>query len=50
MNTALFGEDMTEEMKERISFLNKKFLKEKTKEYLHDILWILTINKYRHFM
>ena len=40
MNTALFNEDMTEEVKERISLANKKIFKEKTKEYLHDVLWI----------
>ena len=40
MNTALFNEDMTEEVKERISLSNKKKLKEATEEYLHDILWI----------
>lgn len=41
MNTALFNEDMTEEVKERISLANKKILKEKTVQYLHDVLWIL---------
>ena len=41
MNTALFNEDMTEEVKERISLANKKILKEKTDQYLHDVLWIL---------
>ena len=40
MNTALFNEDMTEEVKERISLANKKIFKEKTVQYLHDILWI----------
>lgn len=40
MNTALFNEDMTEEVKERISLSNKKKLKELTDEWLHDILWI----------
>lgn len=40
MNTALFNEDMTEEVKERISLANKKILKEKTYQYLHDVLWI----------
>ena len=41
MNTALFNEDMAEEVKERISLANKKILKEKTVQYLHDVLWIL---------
>ena len=41
MITALFNEDMTEEVKERISLANKKILKEKTVQYLHDVLWIL---------
>ena len=49
MNTALFNEDMADDVKERISLANKKILKEKTDQYLHDVLWILTINKYRHF-
>lgn len=40
MNTALFNEDMTEEVKERISLANKKILKEKAYQYLHDVLWI----------
>lgn len=40
MNTALFNEDMTEEVKERISLTNKKKLKELTDEWLHDVLWI----------
>ena len=40
MNTALFNEDMTEEVKERISLANKKILKEKTDQDLHDVLWI----------
>lgn len=49
MKTALFNEDMTEEVKERISLANKKILKEKTKEYLHDILWILNDKQIRSF-
>ena len=40
MNTALFNEDMAEEMKERISLSNKKKLKEVASEWLYDILWI----------
>lgn len=40
MNTALFNEDMTEEVKERISLSNKKKLREMTVEWLKDILWI----------
>lgn len=40
MNTASFNEDMTEEMKERISLANKKILKQATKEFLRDTLWI----------
>lgn len=34
MNTALFNEDMTEEVKERISLANKKILKGKDKGIL----------------
>lgn len=49
MNTALFNEDMAEDVKERISLANKKILKEKTKEYLHDILWILNNKQIRSF-
>ena len=49
MNTALFNEDMTEETKERISLANKKILKEKTKEYLHDVLWIFNDKQIRSF-
>ena len=40
MNTALFNEDMTEEVKERISLSNKKKLREMSKEWLKDTLWI----------
>ena len=49
MNTALFNEDMTEEVKERISLANKKILKEKTVQYLHDVLWILKDKQIRSF-
>lgn len=49
MNTALFNEDMTEETKERISLANKKILKEKTKEYLPDVLWICNDKQIRSF-
>ena len=41
MTTASFNKDMTEEMKERISFANKKILKQATKEFLRDTLWII---------
>lgn len=41
MNTAQFNNYMPEETKERISLANKKIFKEKTEEYLHDVLWIL---------
>ena len=40
MNTALFNEDMTEEVKERISLSNKKKLREMSEEWLKDTLWI----------
>ena len=49
MNTALFNEDMTEDVKERISLVNKKILKEKTDQYLHDVLWILNDKQIRSF-
>ena len=49
MNTALFNEDMTEEVKERISLANKKIFKEKTDQYLHDVLWILNDKQIRSF-
>lgn len=49
MNTALFNEDMTEDMKERISLVNKKIFKKKTKEYLHDVLWIFNDKQIRSF-
>lgn len=49
MNTALFNEDMTEEMKERISLSNKKKLKEMTEEWLHDTLWVLNDKQIRSF-
>lgn len=40
MNTALFNEDMAEEVKERISLSNKKKLREMSGVWLKDILWI----------
>lgn len=40
MNTALFNEDMAEEVKERISLSNKKKLREMSEVWLKDILWI----------
>lgn len=49
MNTALFNEDMTEEVKERISLENKKILKEKTDQYLHDVLWIFNDKQIKSF-
>lgn len=49
MNTALFNEDMTEDVKERISLANKKILKEKTDHYLHDVLWILNDKQIKSF-
>lgn len=49
MNTSSFNEDMAEEVKERISLANKKILKEKTGEYLHDVLWILNDKQIRSF-
>lgn len=49
MNTASFNKDMTEEMKERISLANKKILKQATKEFLRDTLWIINDNKISSF-
>ena len=49
MNTGSFNEEMTEEMKERISLANKKILKQATKEYLRDTLWIINDNKISSF-
>lgn len=40
MNTPLYNEEMPEEMKERLSLINKIKLKELTKKWLYDILWI----------
>ena len=49
MNTASFNEDMTEEVKERISLANKKILKQATKEFLRDTLWIINDNQISSF-
>lgn len=49
MITASFNKDMTEEMKERISFANKKILKQTTKEFLRDTLWIINDNQISSF-
>lgn len=49
MNTALFNEDMSEEMKERISLFNKKKLKEVLEEGLCNILCIYKDNEIRTF-
>lgn len=49
MNTGSFNEEMTEEMKERISLANKKILKQATKEFLRDTLWLINDNQISSF-